>query len=144
MKKITLAWGLTLCVLTLPALAHHSFAMFDSSKQITLTGTIKEFQWTNPHAWIQLNVPQPDGSMKEWSIECASPNALKRSGWRSKTLKAGDQVTLVTNPLKNGDPGGSLVTVTLPNGQTLGRRAGPPPAQGSTPATPTSTPPSTE
>jgi hypothetical protein len=125
MKKLSLAWGLGACMLAAPAFAHHSFAMFDNSKQVTLVGTIKEFQWTNPHAWIQINVPQPDGKIVEWSIECASPNSLKRSGWRAKTIKPGDKVTLVTNPLKNGDPGGSLVNVTLPDGQRLGRSEGP-------------------
>lgn len=111
-----------------PAYAHHSFAMFDSAVEKTLEGTVKEFQWTNPHAWVQLMVTAPDGKVTEWAIECASPNALKRQGWRGTTIKSGDRVTLVIHPLKNGDPGGSLVIVTLPDGKTLGRR-GPPPKE---------------
>ena len=110
------------------ALAHHSFAMFDNEKEKTLEGTVKEFQWTNPHAWIQLMVTGPDGKTTEWSIECASPNGLKRQGWRAASIKAGDKVTAIIHPLKNGDSGGSLVIVTLPDGKTLGRR-GPPPKE---------------
>jgi Family of unknown function (DUF6152) len=111
-----------------PADAHHSFAMFDNAKEQTLEGTVKEFQWTNPHAWIQLMVPGPDGKQVEWSIECSSPNGLKRQGWRANSIKAGDKVTAIIHPLKNGDAGGSLVIVTLPDGKTLGRR-GPPPRE---------------
>ena len=115
--------------LTLPAYAHHSFAMFDSAKETTLQGTVKEFQWTNPHAWVQLLVAAPDGKMTEWSIECASPNALKRQGWRGTAIKTGDRVTVVIHPLKSGESGGSLVILTLPDGTQLGRR-GPPPKEG--------------
>jgi hypothetical protein len=115
--------------LALPAAAHHSFAMFDSAKETTLQGTVKEFQWTNPHAWVQLLVAGPDGKTTEWSIECASPNGLKRQGWRGSSIKAGDRITVVIHPLKSGEPGGSLVILTLPDGTQLGRR-GPPPKEG--------------
>lgn len=117
-------------LLVLPAYAHHSFAMFDQAKEQTLEGTVKEFQWTNPHAWVQLLVKGPDGKVVEWSIECASPNGLRRQGWRGNTIKAGDQVTAIINPLKSGEPGGSLVILTLPDGTQLGRRI-PPPKEGS-------------
>ena len=119
-------------VLLAPAYAHHSFAMFDAAAEKTLEGTVKEFQWTNPHAWVQLMVTAPGGKVTEWAIECASPNALKRQGWRSTSIKSGDRVTMVIHPLKNGEPGGSLVIVTLPDGKQLGRR-GPPPKEGSEP-----------
>jgi len=115
--------------LALPASAHHSFAMFDSTKETTLQGTVKEFQWTNPHAWVQLLVPGPEGKTTEWSIECASPNALKRQGWRGSSIKSGDRITVVIHPLKSGEPGGSLVVLTLPDGTQLGLR-GPPPKEG--------------
>lgn len=119
---------LAVCMLAaMPALAHHSFAMFDREKEVTLQGVIKEFQWTNPHTWVQLLVTGPDGKVVEWSIEGTSPNGLKRQGWRSDALKSGDKVTAVIHPLRNGDPGGSLVTVTLENGTVLGRRAPTPP-----------------
>src|SRR5262245_39659881 len=115
--------------LALPASAHHSFAMFDSAKETTLAGTVKEFQWTNPHAWVQLLVTGPDGKTVEWSIECASPNGLKRQGWRGNIIKPGDRVTAIIHPLKSGEAGGSLVILTLPDGTQLGRR-GPPPKEG--------------
>lgn len=104
------------------ALAHHAFSMFDQTRQQLLVGEIKEFQWANPHVWVQILVKQPDGSVKEWSIEGASPNGLRRQGWSSKSLLPGMQVKLLMNPLKNGDAGGSLVNVTLPDGSVLGRK----------------------
>lgn len=107
------------------AFAHHAFSMFDQSRTIELQGEIREFQWTNPHVWVQLLVTQPDGSVVEWSIEGSSPNGLRRQGWRSESLLPGMQVTVLTHPLKNGDPGGSLVNVTLADGTVLGRRVDP-------------------
>ncbi len=104
-----------------PAFAHHAFSMFDQKKQVMLEGELKEFEWANPHVWVQLLVTQPDGKVVEWSIEGSSPNGLRRQGWTSKSLLPGMKVKLLTNPLKNGDPGGSLVNVTLPDGSLLGR-----------------------
>jgi Family of unknown function (DUF6152) len=108
---------------------HHSFAMFDQSKQLPLKGTVKEFQWTNPHAWIDLKVAHANGEEEVWGVELNSPNNLKRQGWKSGTLKAGDKVTVVINPLRDGKKGGLFVSVTLPDGKTLGdptRRGGGP------------------
>jgi hypothetical protein len=100
--------------------AHHSFAMFDQSQQVTLKGTVREFQWTNPHAWIHLDVPNANGVTDTWQVELNSPNNLKRQGWKSTSVKAGDQVTLVLNPLKDGSKGGLFVSITLPDGSVLG------------------------
>ena len=101
-----------------PALAHHSFAMFDYNNRITLAGTVVSFQWTNPHAFIDLAVP--DGAaVKHYTVECASPNVLTRIGWKFNTLKAGDKVTLLINPLKSGQPGGMLQQATFNDGKTL-------------------------
>jgi hypothetical protein len=97
------------------ARAHHSFAMFDQTRKLTLAGTVKAFQWTNPHSWVQLTV-----GADEWSIEALSPNVLGRQGWKRNTLKPGDKVTVVINPLKDGGKGGNLVSVTLADGATLG------------------------
>jgi hypothetical protein len=108
------------CIVSAPAWAHHSFAMFDQSKQLTLKGTVREFQWTNPHAWIHLDVPGADGVKDTWQVELNSPNNLKRQGWKSSSVKAGDQVTLILNPLKDGSKGGLFVSVTLPDGTVLG------------------------
>jgi Family of unknown function (DUF6152) len=100
--------------------AHHSFAMFDQGKQVTLKGTIHEFQWTNPHAWIHIDVLNPDGLKDTWQVELNSPNNLKRQGWKSFSIKPGDAVTLVLNPLKDGSKGGLFVSITLPDGTVLG------------------------
>jgi len=102
------------------AFAHHSFAMFDQSKVVTLKGTIREFQWTNPHAFIHIDVPNASGGVVTWQIELNSPNNLKRQGWHSSSLKPGDAVTLSLNPLKDGTKGGLFISVTLPDGKVLG------------------------
>src|ERR1700758_1402652 len=101
LSRLTSAAMLTLAFAWAPlnaSYAHHSFAMFDQSKQVTLKGTVTEFQWTNPHAWIHLDVPNPNGVKDSWQVELNSPNNLKRQGWKSSSVKAGDQVTLVLNP----------------------------------------------
>lgn len=115
--------GVTLAVLAGVAAAHHSFALFDSSVEKTLEGVVREFQWTNPHTWIQLNVPDGRGGTAEWAIEGNSPNILVRQGYTSKSLKPGDKVTVVVHPLKDGAAGGSLVSVRLSNGTLLGSSA---------------------
>lgn len=109
------------------ALAHHSFAMFDLGKEITVEGVIKEVQFTNPHVWIQMTVPDGKGGDTEWSIEAGAPGMMIRAGWKSSTLKAGDKVTLTLHPLKDGNPSGSLVKVAVPDGRLLGGGGGPPP-----------------
>lgn len=103
------------------AWAHHSFAMFDYKNQVTLSGTVVAFQWTNPHAFIDLAVTDPAaaGGAKRYTVECASPNVLTRLGWKFNTLKPGDKVTLLINPLKNGQPGGMLHEATLSDGRKL-------------------------
>jgi hypothetical protein len=102
------------------ASAHHSFAMFDQARQLALHGTVHEFQWTNPHSWIFLDVPDADGKNVTWQIELNSPNNLKRQGWKSDAMKAGDKVTVVLNPLRDGKSGGLFISVTLANGTVLG------------------------
>ena len=98
------------------AWAHHSFAMFDQNRQVSIAGTVKTFQWTNPHAFIELEAPDH----KVWSIELNSPNNLVRQGWKRTALKPGDKVTVVLNPLRDGQNGGLFNAVTLPSGQVLG------------------------
>ena len=102
-----------------PALAHHAFAMFDTSREVMLDGTVKEFQWTNPHTWVQLLVKDSAGKEVEWSIEGSSPNNLARFGWTRNSLRTGDHVQAVIHPLKDGSIGGSLVKITV-NGQVVG------------------------
>ena len=95
------------------ALAHHSFAMFDNAKSVTIEGTVKEFQWTNPHSWVQLMVKDASGKEVEWSIEGGSPNGLSRQGWKRTAIKAGDKAKVVIHPMKDGGPGGSLVEISV-------------------------------
>jgi hypothetical protein len=103
-----------------PVFAHHSFAMFDNTKTVTLEGTIKEFQFTNPHCWVQILVLDPTtGTSVEWSIEGGGPNQMVRQGWTAASLKPGDKVVLLMHPLKDGSTGGSLMTVSI-NGQKVG------------------------
>ena len=107
--------------LALPALAHHSFAMFDQTKQVTLAGTVTDFQWTNPHAFIHVEVAGEAGAKETWDIELNSPNNLKRQGWSSNSVKVGDKVKLIANPLReNAHKGGLFVAVTLADGTVLG------------------------
>jgi hypothetical protein len=117
--------GLSLVGLAAPALAHHSMAMFDKGQAIQLTGTVKKMLWTNPHSWLHIMVRQPDGSEVEWSLESQPPVDLLREGWKRNSVKAGDKVTVVASPLKDGRPGGSLINVTLPDGMVLGRPVDP-------------------
>src|SRR5678816_3180362 len=95
-----------------PSVAHHSFAPFDLARNITLKGTIKEVQFTNPHVWLQVLVVNERGGQTEWSIEAGAPGMLLRTGWKINSLKRGDLVTIVTHPAKSGAPTGSLVSVT--------------------------------
>jgi Family of unknown function (DUF6152) len=117
---LALATSASLFALVGVSYAHHSFAMFDQSKVVTLKGTVSDFQWTNPHAWIHLDVPNANGVKDTWQVELNSPNNLKRQGWKSSSVKPGDQVTLVLNPLKDGSKGGLFVSITLPDGTVLG------------------------
>lgn len=104
-----------------PALAHHSFAMFDHDHQIKLTGTVKIFQWTNPHVYILLAANQPDGSPpKDYTIECASPGILDRAGWKWNMVKVGEKITAIIAPLKSGRAGGLLKQLTLADGRRFG------------------------
>ena len=110
--------GLVGVAAALPAFAHHSFALFDHQNRVTVTGTVLKFDWTNPHVFIQLEVA--DGvAAKHYSVECASPNVLTRVGWKFNDVKQGDKVTLLINPLRNGQPGGMLEKATLADGRVL-------------------------
>jgi hypothetical protein len=101
-------------------LAHHSFAIFDAEKKMTLDGTVKEFRWTNPHSWILLTVSDAKGKAEQWAIEMGGPSGLARQGWVPKTLTPGMKVQAVIHPLRDGTPGGQFMAVTLPDGTQLG------------------------
>ena len=121
MKRVSMAGVAAALLLSCSvASAHHSFAMFDLAKDVTVEAVIKEVQFTNPHVWLQILVPDGKGGQTEWSIESGAPGMMLRNGWKPSTLKPGDKVTLTMHPLKNGSPGGSLVSVKVPDGRTLG------------------------
>lgn len=107
-----------------PALAHHSFAMFDQQKSITLVGTVREFQWTNPHIWLQVDVPGAGGVSQEWGIEGSTPSILGRNGWTRHSFQPGDKVTVTIHPMKSGEKGGSFVKAVFADGRTLSEAAG--------------------
>ena len=104
-----------------PAAAHHSGAEFDSSKTIEITGTIKEFQFKNPHTWIQVMVDDGKGKEVEWSVEWGAPNSLGRQGIRPSTFPAGVKVTMRLRPMRNGAPAGNFVGAKFADGKTIGR-----------------------
>lgn len=108
-----------LCLWPSPSQAHHSFAMFDAGRQTALTGTVREFQFTNPHCFIQLLVPGKSPPAVEWSIEMGPPVALKRNGWTKQTLQPGEKVTVLFHPLKNGTSGGSFVSALDAGGHKI-------------------------
>lgn len=116
----------TLSVLVLlplggPAFGHHSAAMFDQQKQVTLMGTVKLFQMTNPHCWIQVLVPSDNGT-EEWSIEMGGPPQLLRFGWKPGSLKPGDKITVIARPMKDGSKAGGFVSATGSDGKLIGRQ----------------------
>jgi hypothetical protein len=107
-----------------PVLAHHSFAMFDTAKRVTMSGTVTAFEWTNPHAYIELDVPDEKGTVKHWSIELGSPSILMQAGWKFTDVKVGDKITVVLSPLRSGEAGGLLAQVTVRDGRVLGNGPG--------------------
>jgi hypothetical protein len=107
-----------------PALAHHSFAMFDITKTVALNGTIKELRWTNPHCWVEIVVRDPKtGKDVQWSIEGTSPNGLTRQGWSKNITKPGDKAVVEIHPLKDGSSGGALMSIAV-NGRKYETRPG--------------------
>lgn len=117
---VTSVFGAALLAISTPAYVHHSGAMFDREKQITITGTVTEFNWTNPHASFRVDVPNAEGKVESWAIEMNSPNNLVHIGWKRTTIKAGDKVTVKINPLRDGRPGGIYLGITLPDGKYIG------------------------
>lgn len=111
--------GAAAVLMSLSATAHHSFAIFDHTQTYTLKGTVREFQWTNPHGYIDLAVKDGPEGIDEFTIELTSINMLRRAGWRSTDVKPGDEVTAIVAPLLNGDKGGLLLELNVPDGRTL-------------------------
>ena len=103
--------------------AHHSGAMFDSATTLSLSGTVRQFQWTNPHCFIQLVVKNDKGVDEEWSLEMTAPVHLLRLGWRKSSLQPGDRITVTIHPLRNGDRGGNVAAVIGADGKPVGKPA---------------------
>lgn len=117
---LALAGGLAGGLAAWPALAHHSFAMFDHQHQVKLTGTVRYFQWENPHVYIRLETQDAQGHPRSYTIECANPGILDRAGWKWNMIKVGDRITAIIAPLRTGEPGGLLKQVTLSDGRRFG------------------------
>ena len=132
MKKAVFGWAAAvLTLVAAPVLAHHSPAAFDRTKEVKLVGTVKECRWQNPHTWIEVIVKdEKTGQDVVWGVELTSPTYLVRAGWKSNTIKAGDKVTVVGNPVRSGEPAAIFVSLTLADGRTLFER---PARLGSTP-----------
>ena len=117
---VTAAFGALVLAFSAPAWVHHSGAMFDREKVITITGTVTQFTWTNPHASFRVDVPGTQGKADNWAIEMNSPNNLVHIGWKRTSIKPGDKVTVKINPLRDGRPGGLYIGITLADGKYLG------------------------
>jgi len=109
---------------TLPAGAHHSFAAFDVTTQKTVTGNVRQVDWTNPHIWLWIDVPNENGGSDTYGFEGMSPNFLARRGWTRTTLKTGDKMTISFRPMKDGSKGGMFMTGQMANGKVLSMMGG--------------------
>lgn len=123
----TVAEFVILAGLAIPGYAHHSMAGFDRTHPVTLTGTVRQFKWANPHSWIEFEFQDDKGMTQVWNIEMTAPAQLIRAGWKSTTVKPGDHVTIVAFPQQSGEPGGLFYSITLPGGQTLTEKIPGPP-----------------
>jgi uncharacterized protein DUF6152 len=124
MTSRALGIGSALLMLGGPAFAHHSFAMFDYNKDVTITGEVKELQWVNPHIHLLVNAPDAKGVMAEWDVEGGTPGNLRRQGWARDVVKPGDKISVVIRPLKNGDNGGQLISAKKGDGTAIGGQGG--------------------
>ena len=126
MKSRFAVAGAAMVLLSVATLvAHHSnAAQFDSTKRVTLKGEVTKVEWTNPHVYIELDVPDEKGVVKHWSVELGSPSILMQAGWKFSDVKVNDKITVVLNPLRSGEAGGLLVTATVRDGRVLGNGPG--------------------
>jgi hypothetical protein len=128
-RPLLLLWLLGVGAGTGSAFAHHSFAMFDMSKTVTLAGTVTNFEWTNPHTWLWIQVPDSNGGSQLWGLEGHAPGELVRHGWTRHSINVGDKISVQIHPLKDGELGGSIAAVTFADGTVLssGMSIGAPP-----------------
>ena len=118
--KLVSLTAIAVAAFAAPAVAHHSFAMFDAEQTVTLEGTVKEFEWTNPHAWLRVMVnDQKTGTPVLWALELSSPSRLVTMGMRADSVKPGDAVSVTFHPMKNGSRGGQFLQAVLPGGKQV-------------------------
>ncbi len=117
------AWPMAAAVAGLlasaPAYAHHSAAMFDAAKTVTLTGAVKEFRWANPHAMIEMVTVDDKGAQVVWNVECSTPNILVRRGWSINSFKPGDMIKVTGHPMRDGGQAALMMNVTTASGASL-------------------------
>jgi uncharacterized protein DUF6152 len=118
--------AITVAAFSLQAQAHHSFSMFDQEKTITISGTLKEFEWTNPHCWLHVNVTDPaSGRVVDWAFEMGSVGQVAAQGWKADTVKPGDKITIEGHPMKDGSRGGQYRSAKLGDGRTFSQNNNP-------------------
>jgi hypothetical protein len=125
--RLTVTLAILLALASASGRAHHSFAPYEPIVQIKLSGVVTSFKWGNPHVYLEMEAPDPKtGAKKHWLVECASTSILNRAGWKFNMIKAGDSVTAIVSPLRNGEPAALLKAITLPDGRkfTNGAAAG--------------------
>jgi len=132
MRKTSLALLLGVLLASAPLAAHHGAASFDTTRELTLKGTVTEWIWANPHCFLKFDAKDDTGTVRNWAVEVSNPTDMTRLGWARTSFKGGDDVTVTLQPVKSGAPVGRLRSVVLPNGQTLssgggGRGTAPPP-----------------
>jgi hypothetical protein len=130
-KKFAVATALSLMALSTGAFAHHSFAMFDAKKTMTIEGTVKSYEFINPHTWLRVIVTDLQGVQTEWVMELGSPSQLSRRGWKRNSFKPGDKIGVQFHPLASGEKGGQFISATGPDGKPI---PPPIPAETGTPA----------
>ena len=119
-KLIAICLGLTF--LSIPAVAHHGAAAYDTAKKITAKATVTEWVWSNPHCFLKFDMKDEKGNLQHWATETSNPSDMVNLGWSKDTFKPGDEITVTFMPVKNGNPIGRIEQVVLANGQTLSAR----------------------
>ena len=120
--KVTSLAAIAVAVFTASAFAHHSFSMFDETKTVTMSGSVKEFEWTNPHSWLRITVKdEKTGNSVVWAYELSSPARLRTMGMSATSVKAGDVVSVTFHPMKDGTRAGRFLKATLPSGKVIDR-----------------------
>ena len=114
----------SLVLVAAPSFAHHSAVMFDDAKEITVSGVVKEFQYTNPHSWLLVDVKNEDGSVTTWGFEAEGPSTLMRAGIRKSDFSPGTEITITGHPMKDGRPAAAWTKATRGDGKDFDPRAG--------------------